>query len=288
MKDLFNQALEAGETYAHASGTAREAKYRFLGLTYLVYREGLQHPQEFQDLLTSRLNYKPTTPEIKRPFLRLLHALMTGESAVGEEKHSYRTTKLVSALEQIHDNFEHSASVTVDAVVTFIDDSGGVGRLYDLSRAAQLDTASSAVNNSLEDHSPEIEADDAPQPTTPVEKDPKASARQPTKPAKAPKSQAAAGTNPSAGQDDPKSQDRQDAPIKIEIAKLGAWAIKDREGTRLKVPAFGPGKHIIHMEVGQDGFVEDWEEHIVSEDTDAVQLQPPVCPIGSGEASARH
>lgn len=39
----FTQAIEAGETYIRASGTARDAKYPFIGQAYLAYREGNQN-----------------------------------------------------------------------------------------------------------------------------------------------------------------------------------------------------------------------------------------------------
>ncbi|MCI0559131.1 MAG: hypothetical protein MN733_11595 [Nitrososphaera sp.] len=144
MLDHFTQAIEAGETYVRASGATLDAKYQFIAQTYLAYWEGEQHRPEFDEMLNSRLKRKPTGPEKKRPFLHLLHGLIAEEIVAKLESHSYYS-KLVTALEQIHGEFKlNDPGPTLDGVIEFIDECGGVTGLYDRSRNSRTGKASTS------------------------------------------------------------------------------------------------------------------------------------------------
>lgn len=240
--DLFDQAVVAGSTYINSAVTTRDDRYRFLWLTLLAYREGQQDPQEFDNRLTARLNRKPSKREKEHPFFRVLHGLLNKE-LVAPLQYRPAYTRMTVTLERLDEEFKDVSTVTLDDVIAFIKDRGGVEGIY---------------RDSLKPRSPESETDDAPQPTAPVEKAPKARARREGgRRPKATQSQAAEGTDQALDQEAPQGQGRQDAPITIEIANLGALVTKDGEDATLKIPAFAPGEHSVLIRVGQDGVVEE-------------------------------
>ncbi len=131
---FFGEALKAGQSFIRASVRARDSQYRFLALTYLAHLEGQKKTRLFKTTVESRLGRSATKPEEKRPFLLILHAL------VGTEDDAPRNalpqfSKLTSALEVVENAFHGvKPSPKVDDLIDFIQDSGGVGGLYDLSR----------------------------------------------------------------------------------------------------------------------------------------------------------
>lgn len=145
MLDHFTQAIEAGKKYVRASDATLDAKHKFIAQTYLAYREGEQHPAEFNEMLKSRLKgRKISGPEKKRPFLRLLHALITEEAVAELESRSYYS-KLVTALEQIHVEFKlNDPAPTLEGVIAFIKECRGITGLYNRSRKSQTDKASTS------------------------------------------------------------------------------------------------------------------------------------------------
>jgi hypothetical protein len=129
---LFHEAIKAGQRYIQTSVRARDAQYQFLSLVYLVHKEGQQHPEEFENLILSRLKRAPNRYEQARPYLKLLHCLL------GREEHLPRNavkqfSKLVAALEQIDKAF-HGKKPRVEEITGFLADSGGVAGLYEIAR----------------------------------------------------------------------------------------------------------------------------------------------------------
>jgi hypothetical protein len=135
----FEEALKAGQSFVRVSVRARDAQYRFLALTYLAQVEAQRRPRLFKTMVESRLGRSASNPEEKRPFLLILHAL------IGIEDDAPRNalpqfSKLTSALEVIDNAFQGVKPVPkVDDIIDFIQQAGGVGGLYDLSRVGASD-----------------------------------------------------------------------------------------------------------------------------------------------------
>lgn len=126
--DHIEQAAKELHGSIHNAVKARDGQYRFLAHAILAYRDGQQDPQGYEQRLTARLNRKPTIPETKRPFLWLLHALTAGETVDPESWPHF--SKLASAMEEIHREFEDTSTVTIEGVITFIKERHGVTGLY--------------------------------------------------------------------------------------------------------------------------------------------------------------
>lgn len=142
---LFTQALHAGQDYVRTSVRARDAQYRFLAIAYLAYREGQAKPKTYQSVVSARLGREPTLPEIKRPFLLLLHALI-GREDDNPPDALPQFSKLTSALEEIDRAFKDTGP-SIEDLFEFIRDSGGVGGLYDLSRIGHSEDGSEPSDN---------------------------------------------------------------------------------------------------------------------------------------------
>lgn len=136
---LFGEALKAGQSYVRASVRARDAQYRFLALVYRAHLEAQRCPRLFKKMVESRLGRPATKPEEKRPLLLLLHLLISTEDEAPRNALP-QFSKLTSALEVIEGAFHSVKPVPkVDDLVDFIQQAGGVGGLYDLSRVGASD-----------------------------------------------------------------------------------------------------------------------------------------------------
>lgn len=129
---FFDQAIRAGQRYVQTSVRARDAQYRFLGLSYLAAREGKRRPRAFQQLLCAHLKREPNRYETQRPFLLLLHALLGREEDLPKNAIEH-FSKLASALEEIDRAFQ-DIRPTLEEIIDFVEDAGGVAGLYDLAR----------------------------------------------------------------------------------------------------------------------------------------------------------
>ncbi len=135
---LFDQAIRAGQRYVQTSVRARDAQYHFLALTYLAAREGKRRSRAFHQLLCSHLKRQPNRYETQRPFLLILHALLGREEDLPKNavKHF---SKLASALEEIDRAFQDTRP-TLEEIIDFVEDAGGVAGLYDLARLGTADS----------------------------------------------------------------------------------------------------------------------------------------------------
>lgn len=140
----FQKAIDTCEDYLtvalHSRGNMA-AQYDLLASAYLAYRDG--HRKEnrtiYKEIISERLGGRDsTTPENKRPFLLLLHALFEENL---KEKHSptetrfaatiqRRVSKMTTALEKIADKFKILPTPSVEDVVDFIQSSGGIEGLW--------------------------------------------------------------------------------------------------------------------------------------------------------------
>ena len=135
---VFEQAVKAGQSYVSASVLATKSQRQFLALTYLAHLESKQRPRAFQKMIESRLGRLPSKPETKRPFLLILHALLGKEDDMPKSALP-QFSRLTSALEEIEHAFEGiKPDPTVDELIEFIQDAGGVGGLYDLKRIGNI------------------------------------------------------------------------------------------------------------------------------------------------------
>ena len=143
---LFHEAIKAGQRYVQTSVRARDAQYQFLSLVYLVYKEGQQHPEEFENLILARLKRPPNRYEQARPYLKLLHCLLGREEDLPRNAVK-QFSNLVAALEQIDKAF-HGTKPTVEDITDFLANSGGVAGLYDLGRISNSDGSNKTQSES--------------------------------------------------------------------------------------------------------------------------------------------
>ena len=135
---VFEQAVKSGQSYVSASVLATKSQRRFLALTYLAHLESKRRPRAFQKMIESRLGRSPSKPETKRPFLLILHALLGKEDDMPKSALP-QFSRLTSALEEIEHAFKGvKPDPTVNELIVFIQDAGGVGGLYDLSRIGSI------------------------------------------------------------------------------------------------------------------------------------------------------
>ena len=135
--DSFQKALEACDFYLtvalHSRGNM-DAQYDLLAATYLTYRDGKRPGNQaiYKSQIDKRIgSRKPTTPETKRPFLFLLHAIFGDEL---DQSMQRRLSKMTTALEQIDAEFKIRTMPSAEQLVTFIQSSGGIEGLWAKAR----------------------------------------------------------------------------------------------------------------------------------------------------------
>ena len=135
MLTSFQNTLEACDFYLtvalHSRGNM-DAQYDLLAATYLTYRDGKRQGNQaaYKNAIEKRIFYrKPTTPETKRPFLLLLHALFSDAEPLGQSMQR-RLSKMTTALEQIDIEFKIRPVPSVEKLVDFIQSSGGIEGLW--------------------------------------------------------------------------------------------------------------------------------------------------------------
>jgi len=131
--DSFQNAIESCEAYLtvalHSRGNMT-AQYDMLAAAYLTYRDGKRPGNQaiYESQIRKRIGSRdPTTPETKRSFLLLLHALFND---VLDQSMQRRLSKMTTALEQIDIEFKIRPMPSVKSLVDFIQSSGGIEGLW--------------------------------------------------------------------------------------------------------------------------------------------------------------
>lgn len=133
MLTSFRSAITACENYLMAALHSRgnmSVQYDLLAAVYLAHRDGNRpgNQASYKRAIEKRIFYRqPTTPETKRPFLLLLHALFND---VLDQSMQRRLSKMTTALEQIDIEFKIRPMPSVKSLVDFIQSSGGIEGLW--------------------------------------------------------------------------------------------------------------------------------------------------------------
>jgi hypothetical protein len=128
----FKNAIGACEDYLtvtlHSSRGNMPAQYDLLAAVYLARRDGVKNSAEYKQAINQRISgRKTTTPEKKRPYLLLLHALFGDEL---DQSMQRRLSKMTTALEQIGVEFKNRSVPTTEQLVDYIQSSGGIEGLW--------------------------------------------------------------------------------------------------------------------------------------------------------------